>query len=84
MTSVPQMFDWVRSHSDKLRRKGYEPPNHLANGQVRFFGAQGESTFVLQLDQSGRAADYTHEPAPSRIEVWGGDGQLLYTEQEAV
>lgn len=80
MTPLPEMLAWVGSHSSRLRRAGYEPPNHLANGEVRFFAPDGMSTFALKLDANGRCPDYTHEPAPSRIEIYGGSGELLFME----
>lgn len=74
------MLEWVGSHSSRLRHKGYEPPNHLANGTVKFFGHGIGATFELKLDQNGGVPDYTVDPPPSRIEIYGGDGALLYTE----
>lgn len=79
MTPLPEMLQWVASHSNRLRRQGYEPPNHLAGGIVKFYGADGE-TFNLDLDANGNAPDYIHEPAPSRIEIFTRNGELLYSE----
>ena len=79
MTPLPEMLVWISSHGSKLRRPGYKPPNHLANGTVRFFGVDGP-TFDLKLDAQGNAPDYSHEPTPSRIEIYGGSGELLLTE----
>ena len=80
MTPLSEMLDWVSSHSSRLRRPGYEPPNHLANGTVRFFGNGIGSTFELKLDPQGRAKNYIVDPPPSRVEIYGGNGDLLYTE----
>jgi len=79
VTPLPEILAWVGSHSGRLRRQGYEPPNHLANGVVKFFGADGP-TFDLKLDDRGQAPDYTQDPPPKRIEIYGGDGELLYSE----
>lgn len=79
MRPLSEMLEWVGSHASRLRRKDYEPPNHLANGRVRFFGADGP-TFDLALDATGNAPDYSHSPAPTRVEIYGGDGALLYSE----
>jgi hypothetical protein len=79
MTSLSEMLAWIASHANKLRRKDYEPPNHLANGTVRYFGADGP-TFDLELDANGLAPDYSHEPPPTRIEIYSGSGELLFTE----
>lgn len=76
------MLAWVASHSSRLRRPGYEPPNHLANGEVRWFATDGMSLFAMKLDDQGRAPqDYTVDPPPGRIEIYGGNGELLFTEQ---
>jgi hypothetical protein len=75
------MLGWVASHANRLRRPGYEPPNHLANGTVRFFGAGIGATFDLKLDANGRAPELILDPAPKRIEIYGGSGELLYTEE---
>jgi hypothetical protein len=79
MTPLSEMLTWIASHPGKFRRKDYEPPNHLANGTVRFFGADGP-TFDLKLDAQGAAADYAHDPPPKRIEIYGGNGELLFAE----
>lgn len=82
MTPLPDMLAWVASHSSRLRRAGYEPPNHLANGEVRWFGTGGMSTFAMKLDDQGRAPkDYTVDPPPTRVEIYASNGDLLFTEQ---
>lgn len=80
MTPLPEMLAWVASHSSRLRRAGYEPPNHLANGMVRFFGQDIGATFELKLDQNGKAPNYTVDPPPSRVEIYDGNGELLFAE----
>lgn len=82
MTSLPDMLEWVRSHAGRLRRPGYEPPNHLANGRVRFMNKTGQIILSLQLDSKGEAPDYL-DPAPHRVEIYGGNNELLYTEEAA-
>lgn len=79
MTPLPEVLAWIASHAQRFARPGYVPPNHLANGRVRFF-ADGMSTFDVLLDAQGNAPDYQHDPPPSRIEIYGGDGALLYSE----
>lgn len=82
MTPLPDILAWVASHSSRLRRANYEPPNHLANGEVRWFGTGGMSTFAMKLDDQGRAPkDYTVDPPPTRIEIYASNGDLLFTEQ---
>lgn len=80
MTPLPEILTWIASHAQRLKREGYTPPNHLANGRVRYFGADGTPTFDLALDADGCAPDYTHDPPPRRIEVYDQKGTLLYAE----
>ena len=81
MTPLPTMLEWIASHPRRFARKGYKPPNHLVNGEVRWFGEGGMSTFAMKLDSQGRAPkEYTVDPPPTRVEVYGGDGALLYAE----
>lgn len=82
MTPLPEMLEWVRSHGNKLRRKGYEPPNHLANGTVRFFGLE-QSLGDIKLDACGNAPSYTMTTTPTRVEIYGGNGDLLFSEDAA-
>jgi hypothetical protein len=80
MKSVPEILEWIRSHPDRFRRSGYTPPNHLANGRIQYFGHDIGATFSQPLDTAGNARDYKVDPPPSRIEIYGGDGALLYAE----
>jgi hypothetical protein len=81
MTSLPDILAWVASHANRLRRPGYEPPNHLANGTVRFYTKDGLG-FDLQLDSQGHAPEYKQAPVPVRIEIRDAQGAILYTEDE--
>jgi hypothetical protein len=83
MRSLPEILSWIGSHSSRLSRPGHPAPNPLANGTVRFFGKHGP-TFEVQLDAQGKCAEYTQNPAPTRIEVYGGDGALLHAEDVAL
>jgi hypothetical protein len=64
-----------------LSRPGHSAPNPLANGVVRLFGKDGP-TFTLMLDEHGKCPVYRHDPPPTRIEVYGGDGALLHAESD--
>ncbi|HEY2002149.1 MAG TPA: hypothetical protein VGG80_07510 [Acidobacteriaceae bacterium] len=76
---LPQILEWVRSHSERLKRKGFEPPNHLAGGSVRIFGKEGP-TFDLLLDASGAPPDSTPDFPVYRLEVRGQAEELLFAE----
>lgn len=80
MRPYQEILSWIRGHGQRLKRPDYEPPNHLAGGEVRFFGSDIGATFALRLDASGNAPDYRHDPPPSRIEVYDAAGALLYAE----
>ena len=81
MTPFPAVLEWIASHPQRFARKGYKPPNHLANGEVRWYRSGDIPPMSLDLDAAGKLPiDFTITPTPTRVEVYGGDGALLYAE----
>ncbi len=79
MTPLPEMLAWVGSHANRFRRAGYEPPNHLANGHARLLNSDGSELGEIRFTAAG--ATTAHLPAAAaRVEIYGGDGQLLFAE----
>jgi hypothetical protein len=81
-TKLHEILEWVSSHAARLRRKDYEPPNHLANGTVRVFMANDVMgpTFIMQLDAKGKPPDLVPSHPVMRIEVRDSAEAILYTE----
>lgn len=84
MTPLPDILAWVASHSSRLRRAGYEPPNHLARGEVRWLATDGTKLHAVTLDDQGNVPKGCTLVTldPSRIEIYASNGDLLFTEQE--
>lgn len=77
---LPQVLQWVRSHGERLKRKGFEPANHLANGSVRLFSKELGPVFDLQLDATGAPPDSQPSFPVTRIEVRDAAEELLFAE----
>jgi len=76
---LPQVLEWVRSHGERLKRNGFEPPNHLAGGTVRLFSKDGPA-FDLVLDATGAPPDSKPDFPVVRLEVRDSTDTMLFAE----
>ena len=78
---LKEVLSWIASHSQRLRRKGLDLPNHLANASM-YFLREGKVAHTIVLDREGRlpAAVSLDQGKPYRLEVKDAAGELLFTQ----
>lgn len=77
---LPQLLEWVRSHGERLKRKGFEPPNHLAGGCIRLFVKDLGPIGDIDLDATGAPPVFAPDFPVTRIEVRDAAEELLFAE----
>lgn len=77
---LDQVLTWTRSHSERLKRKGFEPPNHLANGSIRVFVKDLGPICDIELADTGAAPAFTPDFPVTRLEVRDAADELLFAE----
>lgn len=96
---LQEFLAWISSHASKLRRKGFEPPNHLSNAQLHLMllqGGQPASTYADEHLMHARAMPIVLTPdgrlegevwlKPDlryRLEIRDSEGEILFTHEDA-